>query len=324
MNHTSPPATNNASTPLTARQILCVRFPQWPLARQLRNQSSRAFRTPNAAAEASDSSSVDRSNRAPLFLCVVETETPQRRIIEASPDAMRCGVRVGMTLTEGRILSPQLQHLKHDPAADRRTLEAVGHWLMAFTPLVGIAENDESRHALFMDLTGCERLWGGIDELIATIATALKRARFNCVFGFAPTPGGAWARSLDKQFTQRNSVTTSASSSVGRLPSKRRQADGLAPAVTESRGPTSLNSLRLPVSTVLDLKHFGLHRLDQLAAIPREDLCDRFGPELLTRLDQAAGRVHESVQPLTFETPIAAAFQFEFPAYEAEDGLAND
>jgi len=43
------------------------------------------------------------------------------------------------------------------------------------------------------------------------------------------------------------------------------------------------------------LHQLGIDRIAQLEALPREDLASRFAPELLRRLDQAAGRLPEAI-----------------------------
>ena len=46
----------------------------------------------------------------------------------------------------------------------------------------------------------------------------------------------------------------------------------------------------------MDLLHqLGVFRVDQLEALPREELTSRFGPELLRRWDQAVGRLAEPI-----------------------------
>lgn len=74
-----------------------------------------------------------------------------------------------------------------------------------------------------------------------------------------------------------------------------------------------IEALRLPPETLELLRQLGLEQVGQLEQLPRERLPARFGPQLLRRLDQAAGRVAEPVVPVHAESPLAARWVFESP-----------
>ena len=75
------------------------------------------------------------------------------------------------------------------PDADLRSLEAIGHWLMRFSP--GVCVYPPS--SLFLDATGLERLYGGLENFRRRVAQALASLRVTAVVSIAPTPGAAWA-----------------------------------------------------------------------------------------------------------------------------------
>src|SRR5205823_4554456 len=47
--------------------------------------------------------------------------------------------------------------------------------------------------ALFLDLTGCERIFGGIMPLVKRVSESLCRFGIGTRLAVAPTPGAAWA-----------------------------------------------------------------------------------------------------------------------------------
>ena len=61
------------------------------------------------------------------------------------------------------------------------------------------------------------------------------------------------------------------------------------------------------------LHSLGLSTIGHVAALPRETLPSRFGPELLRRLDQALGEIPEPLVPERPEEPIEAAYGCEPP-----------
>ncbi|HYO10038.1 MAG TPA: DNA polymerase Y family protein [Tepidisphaeraceae bacterium] len=46
---------------------------------------------------------------------------------------------------------------------------------------------------IYLDVTGCDRAFGGIDNLVAQVAAALAHLRLSAGIAVAPTPGAAWA-----------------------------------------------------------------------------------------------------------------------------------
>ena len=57
-------------------------------------------------------------------------------------------------------------------------------------------------------------------------------------------------------------------------------------------------ALRLPLETVAALRRLGFEQVGALAAAPRGPLARRFGRTVAERLDQAAGRVFEPIEPV--------------------------
>src|SRR5208282_3005528 len=96
-----------------------------------------------------------------------------------------------------------LHRLDQDAAGDRRALEALGRWLIRFTPVVSCGWDDVDADVtgdsggrpavLFLDLTGSERLFGGIDRLVELVGLALAQFNIPAQIALAPTPGAAWA-----------------------------------------------------------------------------------------------------------------------------------
>ena len=172
----SSPAMTNPSSIANPRQSLCVRLTRWPIARHLRRAR-------------------------PLWgkpVVVVGTAGQRRFVVDRSTEAAVAGVRHGMALAEAKALCP-LTCLDHDPVADRRAVEALGRWMTRFTPTVAVGWADDdgdarSASALFLDVTGCERLFGGMKQLAAMLATSLRAFRIPAAIAIAPTPGaGAWS-----------------------------------------------------------------------------------------------------------------------------------
>ena len=86
--------------------------------------------------------------------------------------------------------------------------------------------------------------------------------------------------------------------------------------------PLPIEALRLPAETVRLLGELGIARIGQLEALPRRELSSRFGPLLLTRLDQAFGRLDEPVPVCPTAPTFAADWSAEYPTSRRETILA--
>jgi protein ImuB len=240
---------------------------------------------------------------------IVRTVAERQVIVAASDEAADLGIRGGMTLTQARALNAAIVHAEHDPERDQKALEALGRWMMRFSPVVSlcgtgslpvsetVSTNDHGRAAratgLFLDVTGCERLFGGLGKIARHVRDAMARLGVAARVAVAPTPGGAWALTL--------------------APAPK---SGDVPVVSLDQLESSLAPLppaALRISDKLDasLHHLGLSTVGQLAALPREVLPARFGPELLERLDQALGRAPEPLVPLDPDVRVEARADFD-------------
>lgn len=208
-----------------------------------------------------------------------------------------------MTLAEARMLCPHLQCFEHDPAADRRALIALGRWLTRFTSIVATGWIDDEDpnppqppNVLFLDITGCQKLFNGIPRLLDRVEDSLRRFGVSASLAVAPTPGSAWAFSLAQP--------------TGRIV----EPDQLQSALA----PLPVHSLRLDEKILASLHHLGLCTIGQLTTLPREELSCRFGTSLLNRLNQAVGSVAEPLVWLPYEPPIAEKIEFDSPVESLE------
>ena len=77
--------------------------------------------------------------------------------------------------------------------------------------------------------------------------------------------------------------------------------------------PLPVELLRLPRASLRWLGELGILSVGQLEMLPREEFLSRFGPVLLTRMDQLMGRLDEPAPAVAAESRFAARWSAEYP-----------
>ena len=184
------------------------------------------------------------------------------------PQLMPSGILPGQRVTDAKAILPGLVTVAADREADGAALDQLSRWAQRFTPSTAVCPPG----GLWLDITGCARIWGGEQALIDSLMAALERRGIPCRAAIADTFGAAWAFARE---AERYSI--------------------LAPDEHKSRlAELPLKALRLTPETLAALRRFGLKRIGEVMALPRSALGDRFD-DLLERLDQALGDAPEAV-----------------------------
>ena len=197
-----------------------------------------------------------------------------------------------MGVADARAMHPQVEVIEADDAADRTLLEGVAEWCDRYTPLVALCGED----GLFLDITGCAHLFGNEQAMLEDVAARLRSQGFDVRAGLASTPGMAWA----------------AARFLGPVP--------VPPGgEKEALSPLPLAALRLDHAVRAKLEGVGLRDVGVVMGAPRAPLARRFGAALLTRLDQALGRIEEPVSPRLPVPPLAVERHLAEPVVLADD-----
>lgn len=207
-----------------------------------------------------------------------------------------------MPLAEARALRADLALAPGDTTADRFALERLARWAGRWTPTVAIEGLTEDGGAgLWLDITGCEALFGGEDALADAIVARIAAFGLTVRLGLADTPGAAWAaaRFLDGD--------------RARIPPG---------AQRQLLGPLPLAALRLPAPACQTLARLGLRTVADLLERPRAPLGRRVGPRVRHRLDQLLGATPEPLAPLRPVAPARTRLDFAEPIGTTADVVA--
>ena len=235
-----------------------------------------------------------------------------QRLAAINAAAQACGLHAGMRLADARAIKPDLHTHPADAKADRRLLERLANWCDRYTPWVALDEADAaagtSGMALLLDISGCAHLFGaghdphGDDNerrLVEDLTRRLADLGFACRAAVADSAGAAWAAC---RFAETSDALCIA-------PSGQRAALAGLPVA----------GLRLTPEIVEGLHRLGLRRIGDLYSVARAPLANRFGALPLLRLDQALGRVEESIAPRRPAPPFRTRLAFAEPIGRVED-----
>ncbi len=195
-------------------------------------------------------------------------------------------------------------------------LKRLACWALRFSPIVEPVEPD----TLLVDVTGCERLFGGEENIAGQAVEGLARQGFRARAAIADTVGAAYAVAVAGPELRGYGVDTE--EGTGRDPRGLRSTASSASSFTivpvgqmsAFLTPLPPATLRLHPRITEKLEALGLSTIGDLLMLPRSSLPARFGPQLVLRLQQALGEVFEGVAPyhpaevplarLPFETPV--------------------
>jgi protein ImuB len=193
---------------------------------------------------------------------------------------------------ERRILSIFLPNFQKEVGATdsltvRRHLVHLTQWAYRFSPIVAPDRLpkevlEESRFYGFnIDITGCEKLYHGELELAQKISSSLSNFKLQHKIAIAPSLGGAWALSRY-------------SSEIITIPNRNE--------LREKIVILPIRSLRLTKKVEAQLQAVKIKTVQELLKIPRPSLLERFGKDILDRLDQLFGLQHEPLYPIKVTT----------------------
>lgn len=219
----------------------------------------------------------------------------QRMMIAAAcPLSRSIGLSPGMAVTQARALVPDLDIRPAEPEADTRFLTRLAQLAARrWTPCAAICEPD----GLWLDLTGVSHLFGGERRICERILRFCARLGFDARIAVAGTTGAAHALARFCGDRIRLCPNGHEAKAIACLP----------PA-----------ALRLDDRAIGAARRFGIETIGELIAMPRGPLTRRFGAGLLSRLDQAHGRVEEPFDPVIPEEPPQVALRFLDPILSAE------
>jgi protein ImuB len=214
----------------------------------------------------------------------------RQRLLACDAKAAARGLRSGLTVTTALALVPGLRLRERDAAAETEALLGIAAWAMQCTPNVALDFPD----LVLLEVSGSLKLFGGLKEIEARLRQGLAAMGYSARLAAAPTARAAsWFARAGKPC-----LIASAALLEGEL-------SALPLSVLQCGEEEALSSI-------------GVGSIGDLLALPRAGLARRFGPGLLTALDQALGRLPDPRGFCILPEKFCAAIELPAEATQAE------
>lgn len=213
-----------------------------------------------------------------------------------------------MGLAAARAIAPQLSVAARDPAREMAALEALACGCGRFTPRLALVPPA----ALLLEIGGCLRLFGGVQNLLDAAGAAIAEQGFGVHSAVAPTPQGAlWlaqaAGSSLPSVHPREGLRRARPAPVCRdLPTLGTALDAL-----------PLAPLDLPPPTKELLAGFGVRRLRDARRLPPAALARRVGAATVAALARAYGDLPDPRRDFLFPERFAQFIELPAPVDSA-------
>ena len=126
------------------------------------------------------------------------------RIVAADQLAAKSGVGRGQKLSTALGLQPGLAVFERDLGHEIAALDRLAIWGGRFTPTVNLS----SPAMLLLEIGGCQRLFGGVEPIVAGALIGCKKQGYSVQWSVAPTPlGASWLKSVAGELAAKGTAS---------------------------------------------------------------------------------------------------------------------
>lgn len=230
-------------------------------------------------------------------------------VYQASPQAIACGIRPGMSQANALSRCPQLFWIARNPQAESQYLQEQCWWLSGFTPHLC-----QEAGCLLAEVSHSLKLFGGLQSLVQQMIQGFRDQQQALHLAVASTPRAAvwlssWKapRAASDPFAARTMITAISSSDL-----------------RHAIAPIDIHCLAVHTETDRQAQQLRIMRddlalmdLQALWALPRKALRQRLGARALLAMDQALGLEPDPRQWLCIPEPLRLHRELSFWAEES-------
>lgn len=204
-------------------------------------------------------------------LIVTEQPGRQQKVLRANSAARHSGIAPGMRVGAALALAEALQVIHRDSRAEQHALRRLAAWAGQYSSRIYLS----SAHILLLEIGGSERLFGDLTQLVAGMQSGIRELGYEAQWALAPTKlAASWFARLMPE--TRVTETERLIGVLSQLP---------------------LSVLGLAPRELARLQGMGLKRIGDCLRLPRAGLAKRMGPQFMSLLDRACGRLPDPRDP---------------------------
>jgi protein ImuB len=188
--------------------------------------------------------------------------TIRQRVVSMNHRSQRIGIRIGSSINTAYTISEDVVSFEREEDKELEKLTHLAQWAYQFTPNVSI----KPPHSLLLDVSGCLKLFKGIDNLKKLIRAGLDNLGFEVLMGTNSTPLSALL------FAEAGLPEVSAG-----------------PEIVQSLEPVPIHYLRVEENIKDTLRQMGISHCKQLFELPMDGLNRRFGVFFTDYLQRLTG-----------------------------------
>ena len=218
--------------------------------------------------------------------------TNRQRIVAMNDIARSSGLRDGSTMDTAYSICENVKSFEKNETREIAALSQLAQTAYQFTPSVSV----RAPNSLILDISGCTKLWGGLQPMLERIRLHLETLGYFAWFGVSCTPMSAlcMARWAMKQGSE--------------------QAPVLAVDQVENRfGPVDIDCLEAGPDVIDGLSQMGVVSLEGLFRLPESGVRRRFGVYFSDYLERLRGL-----------RPDPQKFIGEMPAFMSDINFLSD
>lgn len=211
----------------------------------------------------------------------------KQHIFHMNGPAQAIGIQLGNNMDTAYSLSDQLITFERNEDKEASTLAYLAQWAYQFTPKVSIKSPD----CLLLDISGCLKLFKGLDNLIKKVTESLKNLGFQALLSINTSPLSALLMAKAQTKTLINIDKQKLKRSIEKVSVQHLQAD----------------------QKIIDaLKKMGIATLQDLLTLPPSGLSRRFGTNFSDYLQRLVGNNADPQNIISPSTKFSSTINFLF------------
>ncbi|MFT7687455.1 MAG: protein ImuB [Candidatus Azotimanducaceae bacterium] len=211
----------------------------------------------------------------------------KQRIFHMNELAQATGIQLGNNMDTAYSLSDQLLSFERNEDKEKSTLAYLAQWAYQFTPTVSI----KLPNCLLLDISGCLKLFKGLDNLIGKVTTSLNHLGFQALLSINISPLSALLMAKAQSTVLINKDKQKLEQSIGTIPIQYLQADQ---------------------KIITALKQMGIANLQDLIRLPPSGLIRRFGTDFSDYLQRLIGTKADPQKTINPSTKFSSTINFLF------------